>query len=273
MALEKIANYLLTSPSVRKENQERQRVVQDVCAIVGTAWERIDDVLAAPVWQGGETQEYQEVRARWLLHGLDEALLATLYVSLYGLPPGVAPQDPVDVAFGFIIHDIGKVDAVDPMTWSKLHDELTPKEIDAMRAHVYPFGVEKVHALRSYGITIPGISEEILMFHHERIDGSGKPYELEGHDISFWARLAGCVDSVKSRAENHSYQRPNQRYGNFSLSTASESIYHERGQRLDGDIVEKFHDLIDNNLIYFIDIMRATDGWYKRATPPNNLSY
>lgn len=254
---------LFTSKSIRAENRKREAFVIHAHDILERAWERVDEVITAPVWQHDD-EAHRQIRTRWFTHGLDQALLALAYIELYGLPRRVKPQNLEDVAFGFMIHDIGKIEAVKPAVWSKHYSEITQKDKKGMQAHVYPHGVQMIEKLRSAGVDIPAVAEEILTFHHERVDGSGKPYELNGQDISFWARLAGCVDSVMSRAENHSYQFPNE-IGYFTLTVASDDVYKGRGKKFDPVIMENLHDLTENHLIYFADLLRTTAGWYKKT--------
>jgi len=263
-SLEKIVDFVLTPKAIRDENRHRKEVVRGVTDIVGRAWTRVDELIQSPVWEYDD-EEHKKVRTRWFAHGLDEGLLATTYLVVHGLPRDVAPQNHEDVAFGFIIHDIGKIESVDPAVWYKHFSEITAEDKKGMQAHVDPYGVKMIHKLRKNGVVIPPISEEILLFHHERINGSGKPYELEGHDISFWARLAAGVDSVISRAENHSYQFPNQS-GRFSLRSASEHVTAEAGVKFDAEIMENLNNLLQYHTIYFTDVLKATDGWYRSTS-------
>jgi response regulator RpfG family c-di-GMP phosphodiesterase len=257
--IERFLYRTLTRSDIKKENLLRDQIVQEVCDIVGPQWQRVDELLAAPIWEFDD-KAHRETRGRWFVHGLEEALLAITYSKFYKLNLSRYQLD--EIAFGHIAHDIGKSESVDPDAWNKSDWELTQGDVAGMRSHVFK-GVEMIDRLKSVGVKIPLISEHIMKFHHERLDGSG-PYKLRDEQIPFEARLAACVDSVVSRAENHSYQ-PNAHLHRFSMKSASDDVYAHRGSRFDPDIVTNLHRLQTNNLIYHMRVMEATSGWWERA--------
>jgi HD-GYP domain-containing protein (c-di-GMP phosphodiesterase class II) len=66
-----------------------------------------------------------------------------------------------------------------------------------------------------YGLEILGKSPEMdasvveaIAQHHERIDGSGYPRGLQGHEMSFGARMAAIADSFAALTADRPYAEP-----------------------------------------------------------------
>jgi HD-GYP domain-containing protein (c-di-GMP phosphodiesterase class II) len=71
---------------------------------------------------------------------------------------------------------------------------LTPEEYGTVKRHV----VHSAELVRAADGGFPDRIEEIILEHHERPDGSGYPYGLEGDRISLEGSIAGIVDSFSA---------------------------------------------------------------------------
>ncbi|MDY6954990.1 MAG: HD domain-containing phosphohydrolase, partial [Thermodesulfobacteriota bacterium] len=80
-------------------------------------------------------------------------------------------------------------------------------------------------------IEFPWPIAQIVLQHHERMDGSGYPQGLEGSDILLEARILGVADVVEAMASHRPY-RPA-----LGLYEALEEIAKNRGTLYDSDIV------------------------------------
>jgi HD-GYP domain-containing protein (c-di-GMP phosphodiesterase class II) len=78
----------------------------------------------------------------------------------------------------------------------------------------------------------------IVLYHHERYDGSGYPEGLKGHDIPLEARILCLADAVEAMASGRPYRR----------SKSSEEITQEieacAGKQFDPVLVETFLRLV-----------------------------
>jgi len=73
---------------------------------------------------------------------------------------------------------------------------------------------------------------EIVLQHHERINGSGYPYCLQGDDILLEAKVIGVADVIEAMASHRPY-RPS-----LGIADAFEEITTESGVLYDPDVVE-----------------------------------
>ena len=102
----------------------------------------------------------------------------------------VIPEEADDreLAYGFILHDIGKVAVPDVVL--RKSGPLDETEQALMEAHPV-IGARILEPL-----TFLSRAREVVLHHHERWDGSGYPDRLEGDAIPFWARVFAVADAV-----------------------------------------------------------------------------
>jgi len=122
------------------------------------------------------------------------------------------------------IHDIGKI-ALPAEILSK-PTKLTDIE----------FSLIKTHALQGYeilkGIEFPWPVADVVLQHHERIDGSGYPEGLKGEDILLEARILSVADVVEAIASHRPYRPAN------GIDDALDEISKNRGILYDADAVD-----------------------------------
>jgi len=108
--------------------------------------------------------------------------LAVKLARLFGL----SDKDLVQVRWGALLHDIGKMGIPDEILLK--HDALTEADRAVMKKHtVYAFEMlSPIHYLRS-ALDIPSA-------HHEKWDGTGYPLGLKGEQIPLVARIFAVVD-------------------------------------------------------------------------------
>ncbi len=96
------------------------------------------------------------------------------------------------------LHDLGKL-----MTPESILEKQGPLTADE-------YTVMKEHAQGTYDMLsmVRGL-EDITTWssqHHEKLDGSGYPFALKGHEISFESRLLGCIDIYQALTESRPYR-------------------------------------------------------------------
>lgn len=98
-----------------------------------------------------------------------------------------------------LLHDIGKIGV--PEHIIDKQDKLTDEEFKIMKKHVN-LGAE---IFRLY----PEISHlsDIVLHHHERIDGSGYPEGLKGDEIPFAARIIAIADVYEALTADRPYHK------------------------------------------------------------------
>ncbi len=130
----------------------------------------------------------------------------------------------VDIERGALLHDVGKIGVPDKV----LHKDATLNEgeWEAMRKHPLLAGlmVSKVEFLEG---ALP-----ILLYHHERYDGSGYPFGLEGEAIPLEARIFAAVDAYDAMTSDRPYRRA------MSPEQALQDIQRNEGTQFDPRVVE-----------------------------------
>ncbi len=132
-------------------------------------------------------------------HSQEVAEVAQILALALGLSPAVARL--VHVAGH--LHDIGKIGLPDAI----LHKAgpLDPEEWALVRLHPV-LGADIVRPVR--GMNGPGGIAEIILHHHERLDGSGYPHGLAGDRIPLGARVIAVADSLSAMMQPRPYKGP-----------------------------------------------------------------
>jgi HD-GYP domain-containing protein (c-di-GMP phosphodiesterase class II) len=130
-----------------------------------------------------------------------------------------------DIYFAGAIHDIGKV-IMDQDIIEKESD-LTDNEFDYIQNHAYYtykilHGVEGLEKITRWA-----------SFHHEKLDGSGYPFQLNDTDLTFYERLIACVDIYQALTEERPYKNAYSHQKAISLMRDSVNE-----GKIDGEIVE-----------------------------------
>lgn len=98
-----------------------------------------------------------------------------------------------------LLHDIGKM-SVDSSILNK-PGKLTDLEFEAVRRHP-----EEGH---QYLLQAGGIGDaalDVCLHHHERVDGTGYPYQLKGDEISLYAKMGAICDVYDAITSNRPYK-------------------------------------------------------------------
>lgn len=122
------------------------------------------------------------------------------------------------------IHDIGKV--VIPAEILSKPSELTGAQMSIVRSHV-----EAAHDVLA-DIDFPWPIDEIVVQHHERMDGSGYPHGIRGDELRLEARILAVADIADAMMSHRPY-RPA-----FTSEEALAELQRLRGSALDPTVVD-----------------------------------
>lgn len=101
-----------------------------------------------------------------------------------------------DFALGCILHDVGKT-GIDHGILNK-KGKLTDEEFEIIKKHPrYGYDLMKN--------SVPDISLDVMLHHHEKFDGSGYPHGLKEESISDYAKVAAIADVYDALTTNRPY--------------------------------------------------------------------
>ncbi len=143
----------------------------------------------------------------------------------------VAPEEAANpqLAYGFLLHDIGKLSVPDAVL--KKPGPLTDTEWTLMRRHPEA-GARILDAVPFLDRAV-----DVVLHHHERWDGRGYPAGLEEEGIPLWARIFSVADTVDAITSNRPYRRGR------PLDEAIKEIVTRAGSQFDPDCAHALADL------------------------------
>lgn len=150
---------------------------------------------------------------------------------------GFSRREEELVHIAALLHDIGKFILPDRIL--KANVPLTDEDWMLIRRHPQQ-GARVVSSLDGYGPVA-----DIILAHHERIDGKGYPRGLEGDDIPELARIISVADTYDVMTARDSYRTPTSSY------EAIQELRRVSGKQLDARFVEVFIELLEDQDVSF----------------------
>jgi putative nucleotidyltransferase with HDIG domain len=136
-----------------------------------------------------------------------------------------------------LFHDIGKF--IFPDSILVADRKLTDEEWETVKLHPEQ-GAKLVRRIEGYGPIA-----DIVLSHHERIDGRGYPFGLTGKDIPLGSRILAAADTYDVMTARDSYRDP------VSSDEALAELRRVAGSQLDPMVVDVFVELIEEHGIAF----------------------
>jgi putative nucleotidyltransferase with HDIG domain len=150
---------------------------------------------------------------------------------------GYSRREEELVHISALLHDIGKFILPDRIL--KANVPLTDEDWMLIKRHPQQ-GARVVSSLDGYGPVA-----EIILAHHERIDGKGYPRGLAGDEIPELARIISVADTYDVMTARDSYRTP------MSSYDAIVELRRVAGKQLDARFVEIFIELLEGKDVSF----------------------
>jgi len=173
----------------------------------------------------------------------------SLSVALLSMSTGRALKLHEDVIFRLgrcaMMHDIGK--KMVPLDIINKKGKLTDAEYEKIKHHA----IQGAITLKNSGI---GDIElwNAVMFHHEKVDGSGYPKGLHGKDIPLFSKIIAVADVYDAITSYRTYRNP------LLPSETFEIIRRDVNKAFDYEVVKAFFEKLD---FYPINtIVELSDG-------------
>ncbi len=128
------------------------------------------------------------------------------------------------ICMAAMLHDIGMVNMTDDSF--RKEGIFTDKEMELVRTHPQ-LGYDMLRELE-----LPGRIPEIVLQHHEKIDGSGYPAGLSGNNILIEARIIAVANALEAMTSARS-SRPA-----YSLHDACDELYKGCGKLYASEVID-----------------------------------
>jgi putative nucleotidyltransferase with HDIG domain len=159
-------------------------------------------------------------------HSYRHCLFVTGFAVAFAQHLGMREDDQRRLARAALLHDVGK--AFTPVAVLDKPGKLTDAEMDEIRKHPRQ-GYEALAAQGGF----PPEMLDVVLHHHEFLDGTGYPDGLTANEISDIVRLITIVDIHAALVEKRSYRMP------FTHAKAF-AMMEEMGGKLDGQLLQAF---------------------------------
>lgn len=212
------------STRLRAFDEEDEQVLSGLANVAAIALSNaqllteVHDALEGTILATGRTMAYRDPYTAG--HQQQVSQLA----SAIGRACGLEDERLEGLRVAALLHDLGKI-AIPAEILSK-PTALSTIEMDIIRTHP-----RVGHELLA-GVSFPWPVAEIILQHHERLDGSGYPGGIPGEAMLREARILAVADVVEAMASYRPY-RPS-----LGIEAALQELEEGRGVRYDAEIVD-----------------------------------
>ena len=165
----------------------------DVQSVVGTLLDGLLEYQAAMV----SLIQMRRFDAKLATHSVDTSVLAMAIGQDYGCDP----QHLKLLGLAAMVHDIGQLRL--PLNLLRKVQPYSPQDHKLIQAHC-----DMGEAMLKQFSDFPRESKQMILHHHERLDGSGYPTGLQGHDLSDLTQILSIADTYDAQISGRCSQPP-----------------------------------------------------------------
>jgi HD-GYP domain-containing protein (c-di-GMP phosphodiesterase class II) len=144
---------------------------------------------------------------------------------------GMSKKEKENLKYGSLLFDVGKIGVPEMLLNKK--SKLTGEEIEKIRKHVN-YGYDLLSKIP----TIPQEVKDIVLYHHEKWNGSGYPEQLSEDEIPISAQIIGLLDRYLSLIEERPYREK------ITKDEALELMEKYKGEYYNPKLVDKLKEAI-----------------------------
>ncbi|MBC2582114.1 HD-GYP domain-containing protein [Clostridium sp. DJ247] len=186
------------------------------------------------------------------VHSIDVCIMATFI----GHAMKMDTLTTRELGLAAILHDIGKTQLPKNII-DKNGQQMTKEELQQYKEHPYLGAMMLKKNVRISEATLKGVQ-----YHHERVDGKGYPYGMEGKSIPKFARIICVSDVYDTITNSKDYKKA------FSPNDAYELILAGSGTIFDEEVVQVFRNAFSvYPLGCCVKLSNGVEGYVVRQNP------
>ena len=214
---------------------EMKLIIADGVDLPETVLETIGNIISGALKVVGERKEKEELlfgTVRALANAIDATSqwtrghserVAEISVEI-GKALGLSEEEIEKLKLGALLHDIGKL-GVPPEILDK-PEKLTPEEYEIVKEHP-AWGYRILKPVRAFQEIIP-----IVLYHHERCNGTGYPEGLKCDQIPLLAKIVAVADVIEAMTAERPYKKA------YPVEEVFEYLKREKGRLFSPEVVE-----------------------------------
>ncbi|AEI15619.1 metal dependent phosphohydrolase [Flexistipes sinusarabici DSM 4947] len=157
---------------------------------------------------------------------------------------GLGRHEIGQLVIGAYLHDIGKVSIPDEILFKK--EKLSKAQRMVIEKHVY-----KGYELLADDDVLSAVND-LVLYHHEKWDGTGYPKGLKGEEIPMVARIFSVADVFDALISKRPYKRA------YTFDEAMDVVKNYFGTFFDPAVVEIFTQLSEEEYRVILDSLEST---------------
>ena len=222
---------------IMKRFYESQMVKQDqnVEAIRESSIRELKDIvddIITEIYCKNEQKYYSTELMGAEMYHYNHAVEVMILSLLIGRKMGLDREKLLKLGMGAILADIGKARV--PQDILNKKGKLEPEEFDEMKRHV-----DYSYAILKDLVGLSSLSRQIVLLHHEKLDGSGYPNGFTGEQIPLLVRIATVCDIFSAIVADRTYNN------RISVDTAIEILRGAAPTKIDQDVFMTLLQVID----------------------------
>lgn len=159
----------------------------------------VDDIAQSVARHAGALQSLVRMKSKddyTFMHSLG---VCTMMIAL-GRQMGLDEQTCRQAGLGGLLHDVGK--ARTPVDILNKAGPLSQEEFAIVKAHP----LDGYNMLESIGVTVGMPALDVILHHHEHVDGGGYPHDLKLPELSLLARMGAICDVYDALTSERPYK-------------------------------------------------------------------
>ena len=225
-----IALGYVSQPALSEEDLAQARQMADQVAVALSNTRLIDELDALNVGALTALARTIDAKSPWTAGHSERVTNMTLKIARQ---MGLDEAELEVLNRGGLLHDIGKIGI--PAEILDKPAALNKEEMQVMRDHV-TVGARILEPIAAYADVIP-----IVLWHHERWDGTGYPDGIAGEEIDFHARLLAAADVYDALTSHRPYR------SGMPDAEAVAWIAGQSGTHFDPEVVKAFMAVISES--------------------------